>query len=169
MVSIATHISIDRVLQGANIRSQKRIFETLSQLLIEPEDEKLTVDELYQRIYEREKLGSTAVGNGIAIPHCRSKNITITRISVMTLVNPAKYATPDEKPVDVFVGIVFPDHVHNIHIKFMKQLAFVFKNDDFREKLKQAQTNAQLLQAMIQADQLLKSEQYAAQDDVEKN
>tara|TARA_R110002167_G_scaffold104461_1_gene269122 strand:- start:4 stop:468 length:465 start_codon:yes stop_codon:yes gene_type:complete len=144
MISLSSFITLERVLQGAHIKSKKRAIETLSQLLGNTDTEQATASHIYQSFYARERIGSTAMGHGVVMPHCRSDRVSITQVAVLTLNEPLAYDSPDSEPVDIFIGLVFPEHVKDVHLSFLSELAKMMRNQSFRAKVREAKDNESL-------------------------
>jgi PTS system nitrogen regulatory IIA component len=145
MTFLSPFVSQQRILNKANLQSQKRVFEVLSNLLCSSE---ISNDLVYQKLFERERIGSTAIGKGVAVPHCRIAELSITKIAVLTLDQAIEYETP-EQAVDIFIAVLFPENVTDVHIKFMAELVRFLKTAGCLEQIRQAQNNEELYQLFI--------------------
>ena len=145
MTFLSPFVSQQRILNKANLQSQKRVFEVLSNLLCSSE---ISNDLVYQKLFERERIGSTAIGKGVAVPHCRIAELSITKIAVLTLDQVIEYETP-EQAVDIFIAVLFPENVTDVHIKFMAELVRFLKTAGCLEQIRQAQNNEELYQLFI--------------------
>ncbi|MFZ9036193.1 MAG: PTS sugar transporter subunit IIA [Francisellaceae bacterium] len=139
---LSPFITRSRFLSNAALQSQKRVFEVLSNLLSDSEDA-LSSDFIYQKLYERERIGSTAVGRGVVVPHCRIENLSITKMAVLTLSEPMAYENAEEG-VDIFIAVIFPLHIQNIHHQFMTALVSFLKTDGMLTKIRAAESNEAL-------------------------
>jgi PTS system nitrogen regulatory IIA component len=157
MASLSCFISLEHTLQGACLKSKKRVLETLSQLLEDSEIDTVSASHIYQSLYDRERIGSTAIGHGVVMPHCRSDRVSLTHIALLTLNEPLEYDSPDGEPVDIFVGLLFPANVKDVHLKFLAKLASMFREAEFREKIRNAEDNETLYTILMDADASLKS------------
>ncbi len=83
--------------------SKKRVFESVAKIISE-DQLSLSYDEIFTHLIGREKLGSTGLGQGIAIPHCRIENCTQPMGTLVTLSEPVDYDSPDDQPVDLIYG-----------------------------------------------------------------
>mgnify|MGYP001179554073 CR=1 FL=1 len=93
-------------------------------------------DEVYASLTERERLGSTALGRGVAIPHARAKGLDHPVAAYVRLKNPIPFDAPDGKPVsDIFVLIV-PLYAADKHLHLLAQVAEMFCDKAFRERLR---------------------------------
>ena len=90
-----------------NCKTKKSILEKISELLSKPSG--VNRNDIFTKLYEREKLGSTSVGKGVAIPHARVKNIEHPFLSIMILNEPVDFDNIDSLDVDIIASIIVPD------------------------------------------------------------
>ncbi|MCF6768023.1 PTS sugar transporter subunit IIA [Thiotrichales bacterium 19S11-10] len=150
MSTLSNFLAPERVLKGALVNSRKRIFEVLGHLLDAPES--IGSDQIYQKLLERERLGSTAIGNGVALPHARVDGIPLTRMAVVVLDEPISYDVPDSQAVDIFIGVIFPQAIKNIHLDFMSHLTGLLGSESYRDKLRQADSNEALYNLLTEME-----------------
>ena len=91
-------------------------------------------------LYKREAEFSTGVGNGVAIPHCKSDCVREAAFTLVKLKNPVEWETLDGRPVDYVIMLAAPNTSDNVHLKMLSKLAANLMDDDFRETLKGAST-----------------------------
>ncbi|NJC00966.1 PTS system nitrogen regulatory IIA component [Xanthomonas sp. 3272] len=103
-------------------------------------------DELYANLCEREALGSTAIGHGIAIPHGRCPNLTEPRGALLRLDTPVAFGC--DEPVDLIFAMAVPAHYTHQHLMLLSELAERFSDADFRQQLRAA-PNADALMALL--------------------
>ncbi|MGV7172990.1 PTS sugar transporter subunit IIA [Xanthomonas axonopodis] len=103
-------------------------------------------DELYANLCEREALGSTAIGHGIAIPHGRCPNLTEPRGALLRLDTPVSFG--GDEPVDLVFAMAVPAHYPHQHLMLLSELAERFSDADFRRNLRAA-PNADALMALL--------------------
>jgi nitrogen PTS system EIIA component len=96
-----------RVLSNVEARSKKHALDILSELLSSAAD--LDQSEVFQSLINREKLGCTAIENGIAIPHGRLAGIEAPVGAFLKLSRPVDFGTPDREPVDLMFGLLVSD------------------------------------------------------------
>ncbi|MDR1890517.1 MAG: PTS IIA-like nitrogen regulatory protein PtsN [Zoogloeaceae bacterium] len=123
-----THILLD-----LEAGSKKRLFEEASQLLANTcgIDRALVFDNLLAR----EKLGSTGLGQGVAIPHGRIKGLKETAGAFIRLAEPIDFDAPDKRPVRLVFVLLAPEQATETSLQALAALATCFANRDFREKL----------------------------------
>ncbi|MCC4615291.1 PTS sugar transporter subunit IIA [Xanthomonas campestris pv. asclepiadis] len=103
-------------------------------------------DELYANLCEREALGSTAIGHGIAIPHGRCPNLTEPRGALLRLDTPMAFG--GDEPVDLIFAMAAPAHYTHQHLMLLSELAERFSDAEFRQQLRAA-PNADALMALL--------------------
>ncbi|MFM1895372.1 MAG: hypothetical protein RLZZ385_446 [Pseudomonadota bacterium] len=110
--------------------SKKRILKTISEL-IEADVEGLPANEIFDALMAREQLGSTGLGNGIAIPHCRVSQCERITGALVTLSQPIDFDAIDDKPVDLLFVLVVPEQKTDEHVRTLAQLAELFSDEHF--------------------------------------
>lgn len=110
----------------------------------------LSSDLLLQSLLARERLGSTGLGNGVAIPHCRLKNIDHVIGALITLAEPIDFDAIDGKPVDIIFILLAPAQALQEHLNALATLAELCNRAEFRQNLRSASTAEQLYRAAIE-------------------
>jgi PTS system nitrogen regulatory IIA component len=87
---------------------------------------------------DRERLASTGIGHGVALPHCRSNAYAIARGAFVRLGVPVDFSSRDGRPVDLLFAICVPEDHQQQHLLAMAELAEQFSDAGFREALRQA-------------------------------
>lgn len=98
---------------------------------------------------QREKLGSTALGRGVAIPHCRSNAFGVARGAFLRLAYPIDFGAGDGEPVDLVFAMSVPQDAVELHLKSLSALAARFADAAFREALREAASIAALRDLLI--------------------
>ena len=94
--------------------------------------------EIFQLLTDREKLGSTSLGHGVALPHTRT---TLTEHAIGVFLKLKKgidFDSPDNQPTDLIFALMVPEHYTDEHLKILANLASLFSNKDFCQKLRAA-------------------------------
>ena len=117
--------------------SKKRLFETVAKLISE-DQLSLPYDEVFSQLIAREKLGSTGLGQGIAIPHCRISNCSHPVGTLVTLESPIDFDSPDDQPVDLLFVLLVPAEANQQHLDILAEIARLFSQPDFCRQLRQA-------------------------------
>ena len=142
-----THIlSLERTRTGVEARSRKRVLEAASDLLSEG-NAKLSGRTLFEELLARERLGSTGLGDGVAIPHCRIACDEICA-AFLQLAEPIDYDAPDGQPVDLLFVLVVPREENSAHLEVLASLARIFSQPDNRARLRRAASSTELYEAL---------------------
>lgn len=135
-------LSPARVRANAVVTGKKRLLEQLSRLLAEGGGEGERA--IYDSLCSRERLGSTGLGHGVAIPHGRSARAAVATGAFLRLSEPVDFGAPDGEPVDLVFALVVPEHYAQQHLLLLANLAEMFGDAAFRQQLRQASDSAAL-------------------------
>jgi len=105
--------------------------------------------ELLESLITREKLGSTGIGNGIAIPHGRLPHTKTVVAVVVTTETPVNFDAIDNKPVDIFVALFVPEDACNEHLTTLQSIAKLFSDKQIAKQVRKCKSNEELY-ALIQ-------------------
>ena len=130
------------VLADFETTSKKRLFEQAGQLFLNSDG--VSAAEVFDSLFSREKLGSTALGYGIAIPHGRIKHLKETACAFIRLHTPTDFDAPDNLPVDLVFVLLAPAAASDLHLQILGELAAMFSDEQFRAKLRAAADAAEL-------------------------
>lgn len=133
--------------------SKKRALELLASTISE-DIPTIDADDLFRRLINRERLGSTGLGKGIAIPHCRIDNCTGPVGAMITLALPIDFDAIDGEPVDILFALLVPEDAHDDHLKILATLAGAFNDSEFRQRLKRAENSDVLFNTIVQATEI---------------
>ena len=131
-------------------RTKKSILQRLSLLLSKSSG--ISTDEIFAGLYEREKLGSTSVGNGVAIPHARIKGINQPFISVIILDNPIDFDNIDSLDIDIVVCLIVPTEETENHLTLLACLSEILDKISNRKKLRSARNTEEVLHCLESTD-----------------
>jgi len=140
-------LNIERISCANQAGSKKRVLEQMSQLIAAGQTE-LSQDQIFDSLISRERLGSTGLGHGVAIPHARIKDSDKTIAAVIKLNQGVDYDSPDQKPVDLLFALLVPENSTEEHLQLLAQLAEMFSNTEFVTKLRAANDAGELYQAL---------------------
>jgi PTS system nitrogen regulatory IIA component len=149
-MQIESLLTQKRTLCHASCSSKKRSLEVLASLIAEGSDN-INADELFQQLVARERLGSTGIGEGIAIPHCRFKTSGATIGALMTLAKPIDFDSVDSRPVDIIFAMLVPENAESQHLQTLAMLAERLQDSRFVEALRRAETGAELFRVATEA------------------
>jgi PTS system nitrogen regulatory IIA component len=110
-------------------------------------------EDMVKVLLEREKLGSTGIGEGIAIPHGKTKTVKKLVAAFGRSKKGIEFNSLDEEPAHLFFLLVAPHDSAGPHLKALARISRLFKEQDFREELMNAPTNEALLEAIRRKDE----------------
>jgi PTS system nitrogen regulatory IIA component len=134
-ISLAAILSPARVRCDAEVSSKKKALELVSELMASAE-ETLDIRAVTDRLLARERLGSTALGHGVAIPHGRCPDVSAAVASFVKLRKGIDFDAPDGQPVDLVVGLLVPEECTDGHLQLLAQIAELFSKTEVRERLR---------------------------------
>lgn len=140
---IAPLITPDTILLDMSFTSKKRLFEHAAELLARTHGLKST--DIFTSLFDRERLGSTALGYGIAIPHGRIKGLKEASGAFYRLKTPLEFDAPDNQPVSLCFILLVPKDANERHLQILGELAQLFGDDAMRSKMLNAATPAELI------------------------
>jgi nitrogen PTS system EIIA component len=147
-IEVADILKPARTRHGVNITSKKKLLELLASVVSE-EVPGSSADEVFDRLLGRERLGSTGIGSGIAIPHCRLRQCEQAVGVLLQLQEAIDFDSIDHKPVDLVFALLVPEEATGDHLQILATLARNFSDSDYCEQLRQATGDEQLFQRAI--------------------
>ncbi|OFA30495.1 PTS IIA-like nitrogen-regulatory protein PtsN [Glaciecola punicea] len=141
-------ISLDRTQCAVQCNSKKRIFEIISEMAVAQSPE-LDQIEVLASLLAREKMGSTGIGHGIAIPHGKIKGLNNMIAVIITTNQPIDFDAIDSKPVDIFFTILVPEEQTDKHLQALSGIAKKLSNKDTVKTIRKATTKNELVAALI--------------------
>jgi len=146
MNRLASILPREQVLVSIDVTSKKRAFEEAGLLFenLHGLNRSLVTDSLFSR----ERLGSTGLGHGVAIPHGRIKGLKSPMAAIMQLANPIGFDAPDEQQVRLLIFLLVPEAATQKHLEILSEIAEMLSDAPLREKLLISET-ADLLHGLI--------------------
>jgi len=160
-------ISSNAVISNNEIKSKKRALELLAETLAEeathanqknsdpdqqnPEkiDKKIKALDIFQLLIEREKLGSTSMGHGVALPHARTA-LTKSAVGVfLKLDQGIDFDSPDNQDTDLIFALLVPEHYTDEHLKILAYLATLFSDENFCQSIRDTANNSEIYHYLI--------------------
>lgn len=139
----------DRVSCRDDLGSKKRLLEYVSELLASSSPE-LTQHEIFEALISREKLGSTGLGKGVAIPHGRIASLARPVCAFVRLATPVDFDATDGQPVDLIFTLLVPEDSTEEHLQVLSTIAEIFSNAGISAALRQCDTDSCLLEQLCQ-------------------
>lgn len=129
-------LTAEQVLLDLDASSKKRVFEQAGMLF----ESRLEMSRslIFDSLFAREKLGSTGLGQGVAIPHGRIKGLKQAVGALIRLANPIPFDSPDGRPVTLLFVLLVPEQATEEHLQILSELAQRFSDRAFREALQGA-------------------------------
>lgn len=144
---ISDLLSPERIRIDVQSSSKKRLLELISEELARNSDE-FSKREIFESLCARERLGSTGLGQGVAIPHGRVKGSKHVEASFIRLKKPLPFDAVDSQPVDLLFCLAVPEDCGEDHLKLLAQVAELFSDPDLLRQLREAETSGHLMQLL---------------------
>lgn len=148
MNRVAAILSPARCLCQVPAGGKKRVFELVADVLA-PEQEEFHPTELVAGLLARERLGSTALGGGIAIPHCRLRDWQAPAGVLLSFSESLDFDAPDGRDIDLMCALVVPQEASDEHLEILATLARLFSDADLCATLRAARTSEALYNTAI--------------------
>lgn len=133
MNRICELLTVDLIQLAVDAPSKKRVFEQAG-LLFE-EHRGIARSKVFDSLLARERLGSTGLGDGIAIPHGRIKGLKEAVLSIFRLAEPVAFEAPDGKPVSVLIFLLVPEQATQHHLEILSEVAEMLSDPGIRTAL----------------------------------
>ncbi len=134
-MQVAELLDLDRISCNTQSASKKRVLEQLSQLLAANQEE-LTQHQVFDSLLSRERLGSTGLGHGVAIPHGRQNQSNDTLAAFIKLQQGVDFDASDNQPVDLLFALLVPEEATEEHLQLLAQLARMFSDEALVQRLR---------------------------------
>ena len=140
---ITDYLAADQIMVGVAGSSKKQLIEQLTERAAELTG--LCRRSLFEIVMRRERLGSTAIGNGIAIPHAVHQDLTRTVGIIAVLTSPVDFDAQDRKPVDIVCLVIGPQNADNDHLKCLSSVARSLREAAICDQIRAAKTPNELI------------------------
>ncbi|HOW61536.1 MAG TPA: PTS IIA-like nitrogen regulatory protein PtsN [Candidatus Contendobacter sp.] len=146
-MDITDLITRERIVCDREVASKKRVIETLSELLATGQAD-LTARPIFDSLIGRERLGSTGLGHGVALPHGRFSQSQQALGAFIKLKKGVDFDAIDRQPVDLVFGLLVPDHYTDEHLKILAYLAEMFSDRAFCQQLRETDSDQALFERL---------------------
>jgi PTS system nitrogen regulatory IIA component len=133
MTNLTKILPQNNVLLDLEVSSKKRAFEQAG--LIFENNCGIARSVVSDNLFARERLGSTGLGHGVAVPHGRIKGLKTPLAAFVRLAEAIPFESPDGKAVNLLIFLLIPDHVTQQHLEILSEIAEMFSDDAFRNTL----------------------------------
>lgn len=146
-MDITDLITRERIVCDSEVASKKRVIEVLSELLATGQPD-LTARPIFDSLIGRERLGSTGLGYGVALPHGRFSQSQHAIGAFLKLGKGVDFDAIDRQPVDLVFGLLVPDHYTDEHLKILAYLAEMFSDRAFCQQLRETDSDLLLFERL---------------------
>ncbi len=147
-MNISQILTPERIRLEDTTSSKKRALEILSEMLAQGTREASSAAAIFEALNRRERLGSTGLGHGVAIPHGRIAGIPQAIGAVLRLRQGIDYDAPDRQPVDILFALLVPEQSTDEHLELLSQLAAMFSDERYLTRLREIEDPQQLLTSL---------------------
>ena len=150
-MTISALLSPQRIFLDTEISSKKKLLELIATTIAEQTDSPQSC--IYNGLLDRERLGSTGLGQGFAIPHARLPNLDQTLGCFFRLKEAVNFEAPDNLPVDLVFTIIVPEEATEEHLMILSSLASIFSKPDVCNAIRMAESSEEVTRIIDSADQ----------------
>ena len=141
-------LTVDTVATGVEVQSKKRLLEFIAELFAEQHSQ-TEANDIFERLIERERLGSTGLGKGIALPHARIDGLEQASAVFIKLQENIDFDAIDGQPVDLVIALLVPNDANDAHLKILAGLAQFFSDDENCALLRKTDDKALLVDILV--------------------
>lgn len=152
-MNIVSLLDTENVIPNLEAKDKEEALNKLIDLL-KPRVGEEELEMMRKAVLERERIMSTGVGKGLAIPHGKASGISDNYAAFAILKEPIDYKAVDEQPVNLIFLLVGPQSSNSFHIKMLSRISRLMNNNEFREKLIGCESAEEILEAFKQEEQV---------------
>jgi PTS system nitrogen regulatory IIA component len=150
-MTISALLSPQNIFLDTEITSKKKLLELIANIVADRTQ--LSESAIYNNLLNRERLGSTGLGLGFAVPHARLENLDQTMGFLFRLKDPVNFESPDNQPVDLVFTIIIPEQATEEHLIILSSLASIFSRPEVCEAIRSAASKEEIAQIIESAEQ----------------
>ncbi len=144
-------LSLDCTQCAVQVNSKKRVLQYISQIA-HKKFPQLQEQDILESLLSREKLGSTGIGNGIGLPHGRLAGVEKSVAVFIVTQEPLDFDAIDNKPVDIFCGLLIPEENCQEHLSTLSQIAKMLSDKSLVKKIRHSTSNEELYSFIMSFD-----------------
>ena len=148
MVTLDQILAPERVRSSVPAGSRKRTLQVLGEVLAGAEPE-ISAQAVFDRLVARERLGSTGVGDGCALPHARVPGLGHTLAAFLRLRRGVDFDAPDQKPVDLVFGLLVPDESTDEHLQALAAIARILSDEAVRSSIRSTEEPGRIREILV--------------------
>ena len=142
------------VVPDLSAKDKNSLIEELAEVVVRSEPS-IKMQSLVQVLLEREKLGSTGIGDGVAIPHGKLAGIDKPVVAFGRSKKGINFEAMDDQPADLFFLLVAPENTSGMHLQLLAKIARLLGSSSVRKKLREGKTRWDLFKTITDSDQEL--------------
>lgn len=150
-MTITALLSPERIFINAKITSKKRLLEFIAEQISNQFE--INQATLFSNLLDRERLGSTGLGKGFAVPHARLANLKEAVGLFIKLDHPVNFEALDKQPVDLVFAIIIPEEATDQHLQILSALARVFSQAEVCDAIRSANASEEVVKLIDSAEQ----------------
>ena len=150
-MTISALLSPQRIFIDTEITSKKKLLELIANIVAGLTE--LPESSIYNSLLNRERLGSTGLGHGFAVPHARVEQLDSTLGCFFRLKDAVNFEAPDNLPVDLVFTIIIPEEATEEHLVILSSLASIFSRPEVCEQIRNAGSRDEIAEIIQAAEQ----------------
>lgn len=151
-MKLADFLELETVIAELNSNSKEDVINELSEI-ISSTHTNINHERVVEALLERERLCSTAVDFGVAVPHGKLSGIDDIVIGFGRSIEGIDFESLDKKPSHFFITLIAPEEATGAHIQLLARISKVFKEPDFRSRLMKCETGEEIFESIITEDE----------------
>jgi len=150
-MTVSALLSPQTIFLDTEISSKKKLLELIANIVADRT--KLSESSIYNNLLNRERLGSTGLGQGFAVPHARLNDLDKTMACFFRLKEAVNFEAPDNQPVDLVFTIIIPEEATEEHLLILSSLARIFSREEICDAIRNAANKDEIAQIIQSAEQ----------------
>ena len=150
-MTISALLSPQSIFIDTEVTSKKKLLELIANIVAD--HSQLSESAIYNNLLNRERLGSTGLGQGFAVPHARVDDLDKTIGCFFRLKGAVNFDAPDNLPVDLVFTIIIPEEATEEHLLILSSLASIFSHEDVCDAIRSAGSREEIAQIIQSAEQ----------------
>jgi len=149
-MTISALLSPQCIFLDTEISSKKKLLELIANVVADRTE--FSESSIFTNLLNRERLGSTALGQGFAVPHARLTDLDRTLACFFRLKDAVNFEAPDNRPVDLVFAIIIPEEATDEHLVILSSLARIFSSENVCEEIRKATSKDEIAQIIESAE-----------------
>jgi PTS system nitrogen regulatory IIA component len=150
-MTVSALLSPQTIFLDTEISSKKKLLQLIANIVADRS--KLSESTIYNNLLNRERLGSTGLGQGFAVPHARLSDLDKTMACFFRLKDAVNFEAPDNQPVDLVFTIIIPEEATEEHLLILSSLARMFSREEVCDAIRNAASKDEIAQIIQSAEQ----------------